>query len=765
MSLTHLFPGKRAFATCLLLAAPIWLMAQQPELPPEPPEVPELPVAEPESGAEPVDLIAPDEAAKATDMVEQIIFRDETTDQVLDLLERLTGRAIIRPQALPAATFTFNSQKAMTREEAILALQSMLSINGIGVTPMGDLFLKVVPLTRLRAEAPEFVTGSTLSLPSSGRIVSRMIQLEFLSLDEIQTQLNLMITQGSGSIIAFPKANAMLITDTVSNLQAIEQLLANMDRPFAPRTTTRFFPLKHAQATELVSQIQQLAGAEGVPELSGRTVITADERSNQIILVADQRQMGHFQELIEKLDVQAELNTRNEVIFLKHADALDVHSILSQLAGGGATPRAGGSGTGTRSGGPSGSRLGGSSGSRLGGASGSSRLGGGGAYQRQPQQQGRRQAPQVPQIPGVRAQQAEDAPAPSDSPAPAEGGLSVEGAEGVLNELAGSTDTSDFSETLSIIADERSNAIIVSGTRQDIQLITDLIEKIDIILAQVRIEVFIAEVTLSDTTGRGIEAFGFTYQEGSDRFDFNLEGPGYAISRDNLEWTALFDAADTNSAIDVLSVPTIVTTHNREATLFVGQQRPVITGTIADGSFSSSIRSQIQQLRIGIELAVKPLIGSDGTIQLEIAQTVEDVIDTVRIDQNDQPVVGTRMAESFVSVANGETVIMGGLQSSSQSDRYGRLGLLGQIPVLGNLFTYKRAEHVRTELLVFIRPTVLLSTDDAHQDAQRQIDRQSRSEHIRHQMEPSVYPDPDKADDEYDWRSRLRRGTGAGSRL
>src|SRR5690606_35584230 len=123
-------------------------------------------------------------------------------------------------------------------------------------------------------------------------------------------------------------------------------------------------------------------------------------------------------------------------------------------------------------------------------------------------QSSQRQSPQVPRLPGVRAQ-----PATGGEES---GGLSIDAAESALGEVAAAAGESDFSENLTILPDERSNAIIISGTRQDIALISDLIEKIDIILAQVRIEVFIAEVTLSDTDGRGIELFEVGMTEGAN---------------------------------------------------------------------------------------------------------------------------------------------------------------------------------------------------------------------------------------------------------
>lgn len=739
MSLIQSISRKTSVAACLIIFASVFV---------------------PSAGAQELSeesLLAPNE--NASEMVDRIVFRDETTDQVLDLLERLTGRSIIRPQALPAATFTFNSQQPLTREEAILALESMLSINGIGVAPLGELFLKVVPRGELRTEAPEFLMGSTLDLIPSGRNVSRMIYLEFLGIDEVQTQLNMMISSGSGSIIPFPKANALLITDTIANLQAIEELLHEVDRPFSPHTETRFFPLKYAAAEELMSQVQALGGLEGVPELSGRTKLVADGRSNQLIVIADRRQMEHFQDLIEKLDVPAELTTHNEVIFLKHANSVDVASILSQLAGGSSGGfRASTGGSGGSSGG-----LGGSN--RLGGGGGSGRSGGfqsgnrgmsGGGFQSGNRGTSRGGGSQVPQIPGVRAQQTAEGGAPPAVPTlpPIPGATGAGGS--TLNEGA-AVGESDFSETLSIMPDERTNAIIVAGTRQDITLITELIEKIDIILAQVRIEAFIVEVTLDKESVRGIDRLGIQLSD-SGNLTGQVSGPGFTIGRaaDTLDWSALFTAAETDSNVRVHSVPSIVTTHNREARILVGEQRPIITGTVTSDFSTTSTRSQIDYRDIGTEILVLPLIGSDGTIQLEIEQLVEDVIGEITIDGNDQPIIGKREANSFISVANGETVILGGLQSTSVSETESRLGILGQVPILGSIFKKRGNTLIRRELLVFIRPTVLPDPAVAYLDTQEQIDKFSRAAHLRHQINPELYPDPDAPGHSEDARE-LRR--------
>jgi len=127
----------------------------------------------------------------ATEMIDRISLRDDTLAQVLNLMERLTGRAVIRPQALPSPTFTFDSQGPLTREELILAIESLLSINGIGVAPLGDKFVKVVPISNIRTEAPELVVRTLIGEPPSGKVVSKLFRLTYLDSATFQTQIQI----------------------------------------------------------------------------------------------------------------------------------------------------------------------------------------------------------------------------------------------------------------------------------------------------------------------------------------------------------------------------------------------------------------------------------------------------------------------------------------------------------------------------------------------------------------------------------------------
>ena len=141
--------------------------------------------------------------------------------------------------------------------------------------------------------------------------------------------------------------------------------------------------------------------------------------------------------------------------------------------------------------------------------------------------------------------------------------------------------------------------------------------------------------------------------------------------------------------------------------------------TTTGNTTGSGYRSTVNQQQIGIELTVTPLIGPDGSVQLEIHQTVEDILGEVIIDGNPQPRVGSRRTDSFVSVQSGDIIVLGGLQRTSDSKSTSRLG---PIPFLGDLFGKRSRSKTRTDLVFFLRPTVLTNTSEDNDKAMQQVE-------------------------------------------
>jgi general secretion pathway protein D len=621
-------------------------------------------------------------AESADELVGPIKLPDADIDTVIGLLEIYTERSVIRPQQLPTATYRLVIDRKIPKSEAILALETVLALNQVGVAPLGERFLKVVPLSQVKTEAPEMITGSSLDLPPSGRIATKLFQMNFLRVNEFIPQITPLMSPGvANGIVPLEKANAALITDSVSNLQRVEMLLQQLDAPMMTGLAPKFYPLSNAKASDVVNKLRAMFQGPLQGQLGSSISYSADDRTNQVILVADERQQPLFDELIAKLDSKGETNTRNEVIYLKHASAKDVAPLISQLV------------TGQTS---------------------AAQKAGAGAVR------------------------------PPGSPPVPEGQPVVE--------MVGES-TNEFSSLITILPDERSNSVVVSGTVDDIRLVRELVDKIDILLAQVRIEVIIAEVTLTDSNSTGLNTLNLdvkTSASGATSItNFAAGLAGWSITQgvvDPLSFNAVMQNVGSRSNVKILSAPTIVTTHNKEATILVGTSQPIITGTInyantgTVGSPGASTET-VTYKDIAIQLKVTPLIGDDGSIQLKIEQKVDDIFGDITVNGNPQPIIGRREASSFVNVQDSQMIVLGGLQRTKNSRGRNKLGFLVEIPILSHLLGGRDRGVERTELLLFIRPHVI-PPENGLADTTNSINALSNRDQINQYLaDPSKHPE------------------------
>jgi general secretion pathway protein D len=607
------------------------------------------------------------------DQIGPVILRDETVAQVLDLMQRWTGKSILRPAALPASVYTLTLPASITRDEALLALETLLNLNGIAVIQQGDKFLKVVPNLVAKAESPQLIAGSVLSLPPSGRIASKIFTLKHANAQELVAQIaSSLNTTLASPPVYFGRNNALLITDSISNLQKIETLTMQIDRPQLDLVVTKSYVLKNAMATDMVNKLTSMLRSPatvsgGAPfRLSTGTTFLADERTNRVLLMGSADQHDFFDKLIDTLDQKSNPNTKTDVIFLRHADAQQVATLVTSLVTGQTTAAA---------------RAGNS----------------------------------------VRSATVNRTPVPTTS-------SSSSAAAAAAAAGASQMGADEFSSNLTVLPDIRSNSVVVSGTNDDLRLLHELIEKVDIVLPQVRIEVVIVEVKLSDNETNGFNTLGLTVSNGKligiggTGGGFNVNGvpatanstvpanstvvsasQGTLAPNSNLSATIGLNTTPRKGDLKVLSVPAVTTTHNKEATIFVGESRPVITGaTIAPQT--GQVTSTVSQRDIGIQLKVLPLIGKDGSVQLQVSQSVEDILGSTILDGNDQPIIGRRTTDSFVSAMSGEIVVLGGLQRTISTKSTSRLG---PIPFLGDLFGSSTVLEEKQELIIFLRPYVL----------------------------------------------------------
>lgn len=661
------------------------------------PAAPASPAAPAPGSARVVTPLAP---VKGEEMVEKLMLPDADIDTMLTALETLTGRIIIRPQQLITATYNLKIKTPVTKAEAIVAIETSLAVNGIGLSPLGEKFLKVVNLQQVRQEAPEMLTGSAFDQPASGKAATKMFQLEFARAPEIQPMLAGMLNALYGGPIILQNSNALLITDSISNLQRVEVLLQAVDKPSTAGMKPKFYALRDAKASELVTKLRGILTGTLQQQLGTATTYSADDRTNQIILVTDPRQYAFFDDLIDRLDRKADPNTRNDVIYLKHAKAADVVTVLSRI-------------------------ISGTTAAMQKQNTGSVRPG--------------QVAPQ-PTPPGTPPQPATPAIVSASNATSAEG-------------------TNEFSSLMTVVEDARSNSVVVFGTADDLRLVRALIDKIDIVLAQVRIEVVIAEVTLSDEHSSGISALGLKV-EGDKLTGFSGSMAGASASSGTVTrpsgtstvsgpWDLAAEISigttPRTRKNSIITVPTIVTSHGKQAKFFNGETRPVVTGTIqsaAGVSTGLASSSTVTQQQIGTTLTVTPFIGIDGSVQLDMVQSVEDVTGEVLVDQNKQYIIGKRESTNYVTAKTGDIIVISGFRKNSNLKSTSRLG---PIPFIGDLFGSRSRGTTNSELVFFLRPTVLSNMpaiDNA--DAIKRIEAWPSRDEVKRELDPN-YVAPKKS--------------------
>lgn len=279
-------------------------------------------------------------------------------------------------------------------------------------------------------------------------------------------------------------------------------------------------------------------------------------------------------------------------------------------------------------------------------------------------------------------------------------------------------------ETFLVHADESTNAIVIQAKPQLMQVIKDVITKLDVRRAQVLVEGIIAEVSSTKSDELGIQ--WKTNVPGTGLFAGNLQGGvgagpipspfddlggpsllsgltlGY-FSQGDLR--ALIRALSGDSYTNVLSTPTLVTLDNAEAEIVVGQNVPFITGQFTNNSTTPDNPFQtIERQDVGIVLKVKPQINEGNSVTLEIEQEVSSV---ARESTGADLITNKRSIRTNVLVDDRNIVVLGGLISDDKRESRQKIPLLGEIPLLGQFFRNDQGESVKTNLMVFLRPTII----------------------------------------------------------
>ena len=292
----------------------------------------------------------------------------------------------------------------------------------------------------------------------------------------------------------------------------------------------------------------------------------------------------------------------------------------------------------------------------------------------------------------------------------------------------------EATQQVNVTADEGTNALIIAASAQDYEVLAGIIDKLDIFREQVFVEMLIMEVgedglrkigvdwaTLDQSVDGSARVFGAT--NFGPRVDFasgTLEGLAVGLwkgSGTDVRIGSLLHALEKQSGVNILSTPHILTSNHNKAKIIVGESRAFVTSSkITEGDpLTPTVIKTYEYKNVGITMEITPHISQGGLIRLEIKSEFSKLIEDVTTVSVDTPTTATREAETIVSMNSGSTVVIGGLIRDDKTTIEKKVPLIGDIPLIGGLFKFRKDQLQKTNLLFFITPHIAGSQEDLEQ--------------------------------------------------
>jgi general secretion pathway protein D len=624
-------------------------------------------------------------------------LRDADIRAFIQDASRVTGRTFIIDPGVQGRVSVV-TERPLSRSEYFELFLSTLRANGFVAVPVAGGALRIQPVAGAAASAP---VGRRAS--ASG-FVTEIFRVRHIDPAAAVETLRPMVGR-DGSITA--SRSSIVVSDFADNVARIRQVLARID---VDAQATRVVGLDNSGAREIAAALTQLA-----PE--GVSVVPIDS-SNSIALRGDGAAVAQLAAIARDLDRRAAHGSELRVVFLDHADAEQLLPVLQQVIGQAPASAAA----------PSGSRL-----SSLNSSSGTA---------------------------GQSGTAASAAPAPAAPSTPASGGSATGGRNAVVTRFEGA------------------NAIVISAPPDIQRTLGEVIRQLDVRRPQVLVEAIIVEISDTAAQQLGVQLFlsglrgsnipfGITNYSnispnigtiagavaarelggttttvttgtgsttttttgaGSDLIEqaagqlagINGGLAGVALRSGNAIFGAILNAVRSDNQSNILSTPSIMTLDNVEAHILVGQEIPITTGQALSPNFDNQFRT-VQRQNVGITLQVRPQINAGGTIKLDLRVEVSSIAGPVASGSQDL-ILNKREIENTITVDEGDIVGVGGLLDDNDRRTLERVPLLGDIPIVGNLFRSRGRARARTNLMVFIRPTILRTAEDAQEMSARRYD-------------------------------------------
>jgi general secretion pathway protein D len=532
---------------------------------------------------------------------------------------------------------------------------NVLQVYGYSAVTMSSGVVKVIRSKDAKASNIPVVDGSPFDGDEMITRVMPVYNVPVRELAPLLRQLN--DTAGGGNVVSHDASNVMMLTGRSAVVNRLVEIIERVDK--AGDEEVEIVKLKYASATELVSIIDSINKSQGKSNSSGKSDprIVADDRTNSIIVSGDIKARKRLINLIERMDSELQTSGNTRVIFLNYAKSEDLIKVLQ----------------------------------------------------------------------GVSAS--------------------------IQAEVKGSTKgrQTTKSRDVSIDSHEDSNALVITAEPDMMRSLEKVIRQLDVRRAQVLVEAIIVEVFEGDGTTLGVQ--WANEKGGGTQFNNGVVGIGsLAVGIDQAQdrvivdsitttdggtpvvvpteqtqlgdltglasllggvnglllggvkdgWGAVLQAVSTDTNSNLLATPHLTTMDNEEAFFIVGQEVPIITGSTT-GSNNANPFQSVDRQEVGIKLKVTPQINEGDAVQLSIEQEVSSVSGATSVDV----IINKREIKTSVIVDDGGTIVLGGLIDDAVQESVSKVPLLGDIPILGNLFKSTTTTVSKRNLMVFIRPTII----------------------------------------------------------
>jgi general secretion pathway protein D len=582
-------------------------------------------------------------SASFAEVMATLNLKDADIRTLIKTVSEYTGRNfVIDPRV--KARVTVVSSKPMDKDELYQVFLSILQVHGFAAVPAGDV-IKIVP--DVAAKQGPVPTASSGEPGEGDELVTRVVSVKHVPAAQLVPILRPLVPQ-QGLLAAYAPSNTLIITDRASNINRLLNIIGRVDR--SDTDEIEIISLRYASAAEVVRIIESLkqqGGAANTPS-TAKYSLSADERTNSILIAGDRSSRLKLRGLIAHLDTPLDTEGRTQVVFLKNAMAKDLATILTGIA--------------------------------------------------------------------EEEQKAQ-----------------------------GKTAATTSKDQISIQADEASNALIITAAPAIQRSLKSVIRQLDIRREQILLEAIIAEVGLqlsaqlgvqfiaagADSSGNvelpgGLTNFGGTGNSLPSLIaDPTTIGSGLSLAVGSLSGTMQFGvllrALQGDAAANLLSTPSLVTMDNEEAEITVGQNLPFVTGQYTSTGSGEGVTNPFQTIErqdVGIKLKIKPQINEGNAIKMAIEQEASNLNLSASTSAQEK-IINTRKITTTVLAEDGQIIVLGGLIEDKYTDSEEKVPLLGDLPLLGQLFRFTTTEKTKQNLMVFIHPVILKDKETADAYTQR----------------------------------------------